>query len=512
MYKIGELSKLCKMSVKTLRYYDSVGLLIPDKIDPFTDYRYYSAARLADCNRIVALKELGFSLDEICQHLRADSTDSVVSLLNAKVNELQSFVTSTESQIRRLKAVKQIITEGDKQMFDVIIRNSDAISVAYVRQIFKTKEEAYKNTEEMKNNLPRYLTGARTLIINYETEYRESDFDLATCVEITAMLPKDCSYEGKTIAISGDVTSLVCKKDELEAAYRSMWKHTEENKMQIVGAFYEFYHDDGTVELKVPVYRPAVGESLEDNNSDLPFINDEKALGKWTLLDIVPSEEQFLYGHEKCKHSGWLDELYFLENGEPYWVINGWTKGFLFYRNPDATFRHEYVIREYNGHNLLFVKMKNYFDREKKILAAPDIWIYEKVSDQKYHASDIKRKDFVNYPFVVDETIIGDWTAVDFYKSVDIDKFNPEKRNWNSNSLFVKKFSFSSDGNCCRNQSIREVKSKWTRGYVLDMLQELASAYEVRLINDTEYLIIEWKSGDYVFGGRKPDYYVFIRA
>lgn len=65
MYKIGELSKLCNISVKALRYYDSEGILCPEKIDAFTGYRYYSAAQLSDCYRILALKELGFSLDEI---------------------------------------------------------------------------------------------------------------------------------------------------------------------------------------------------------------------------------------------------------------------------------------------------------------------------------------------------------------------------------------------------------------------------------------------------------------
>ena len=59
MYKIGELSKLSKIPVKTLRFYDNEGILPPDSIDPFTGYRYYNAAKLMDCYRIVALKELG---------------------------------------------------------------------------------------------------------------------------------------------------------------------------------------------------------------------------------------------------------------------------------------------------------------------------------------------------------------------------------------------------------------------------------------------------------------------
>ena len=76
MYKIGELSKLCNISVKALRYYDAEGLLIPDMIDKFTGYRYYSASKLDDCYRIIALKELGFSLDEIKAQLTASDVDA----------------------------------------------------------------------------------------------------------------------------------------------------------------------------------------------------------------------------------------------------------------------------------------------------------------------------------------------------------------------------------------------------------------------------------------------------
>lgn len=88
MYRIGELSKLCNISVKALRYYDAQGLLIPDKIDKFTGYRYYSASKLVDCYRIIALKELGFSLDEIKVQLSVDNRDKITEILNAKLTEL----------------------------------------------------------------------------------------------------------------------------------------------------------------------------------------------------------------------------------------------------------------------------------------------------------------------------------------------------------------------------------------------------------------------------------------
>lgn len=511
MYKIGELSKLCKLPVKTLRYYDSVGLLIPDEIDRFTGYRYYSAARLADCNRIAALKELGFSLDEIRLHMQADSTESVISLLDTKLRELRDLAAMTKAQLVRLENIRKIITEGEEKMFDVIVRSTDTVRVAYVRQIFSTKEDACKKAGEIKNSLSRQSVGVRTLVINYETEYRESNFDLAACAEITVKLPYGCGYDEKTITFSGETASLVCRKEELEDAYRAMSRQLDEGDLQIVGAFYEFYHEDGTVELKVPVYRLHAAEDIKDDPK-LPFVNDREVLGKWKLLDIVPSEEQFLYGHEKCRHSGWLDELYFLENGEPYWALGGWTKGFL-YTISKHKFNNKYTIKNQNGHTLLFLEMKHFSDGGAEKLAAPEIWVYEKEDNKIYHSDNIRRRDFVDYPFIPDESILGEWRVVDFYSYDFENNFDPKRQNFKVEDLFFLKITFLPDGTCLHLTKQQESRLRWTKGYVLNMLHEVASAYEIRVVAGCEYLIVEWKSGDYVFGSdARIHWYVFVRA
>ena len=61
MLKIGEFSKLSRISVRMLRHYDEIGLLKPAEIDRFTDYRYYREDQLPTACRIAALKEMGFS-------------------------------------------------------------------------------------------------------------------------------------------------------------------------------------------------------------------------------------------------------------------------------------------------------------------------------------------------------------------------------------------------------------------------------------------------------------------
>jgi len=69
MFKIGEFSKLGQVSTRMLRHYDQLGLLRPSQTDKFTSYRYYTIDQLARLNRIIALKELGFSLEQVAQLL-----------------------------------------------------------------------------------------------------------------------------------------------------------------------------------------------------------------------------------------------------------------------------------------------------------------------------------------------------------------------------------------------------------------------------------------------------------
>ena len=72
MIRIGDFSKLSRVSIKTLRYYDEMGLLKPVSVDRFTGYRYYEFDQLPQLYRILALKELGFSLEEIGHLLDSD--------------------------------------------------------------------------------------------------------------------------------------------------------------------------------------------------------------------------------------------------------------------------------------------------------------------------------------------------------------------------------------------------------------------------------------------------------
>src|SRR5207248_6590927 len=76
MFSIGDFAKLGQVSVRMLRHYDAIGLLIPVAVDPASGYRYYQADQLRRLNRIIALKDLGFTLQQVREILRSEEHTS----------------------------------------------------------------------------------------------------------------------------------------------------------------------------------------------------------------------------------------------------------------------------------------------------------------------------------------------------------------------------------------------------------------------------------------------------
>lgn len=514
MYKISEFSKLCHLPVKTLRYYDSEGLLIPDKIDKFTSYRYYSAAQIADCNRIVALKELGFSLSEIKQHLLADSPEDIFTLIDAKQTELERALSHIESQLKQLACIRNAIEEEEGVMFDLVIRNSDTIHVVYTRNVFLEKGDAYRAACSIKSELSDNTSDRRIVIINYETEYCEHNFDLAACVEVIGKLPKKSAYSEKTISFVDETASVICNTSELDAAYRFVMQHLEGISCQITGPFYEIYYEDGTVELRAPVCRLSKESTIVDDDGSLAFENDIQAIGKWEFIDKVPNAEQFCM--EKPKYSDskniWLKELYFLPDGQGYWVIKGWTKGCLTISSgyPKYTCHNAYSICQQNGKTLMFIEMRDDFDTISGG-GKPEIYVFEKVSGKEYAKEEIRIHDNTDMPFVPDEAVIGAWKVRDFVKTPDC--FSADRQNFPQDGMFFRSVEFWENSKAAVWYKGRPVlELHWTAGYLLDRKNAVAEAYVVQKIDGADYLFVEWKSGDYQFGGMMPQWYVFERT
>src|SRR6478736_6703466 len=137
MIKIGEFSKLVQVPVATLRHYDQMGLLKPVEVDRFTGYRYYSADQLPRLHRILALKGLGFSLEQIglvlAEGLTPEQMRGMLRLRHAQIRqdlvEAQSRLVEVEVRLHQIEREDRLAT------YDVILKDVEPQLVALVRAI-----------------------------------------------------------------------------------------------------------------------------------------------------------------------------------------------------------------------------------------------------------------------------------------------------------------------------------------------------------------------------------------
>ena len=367
MYRIGELSALTGVPVKTLRYWSDLRVLVPDLTDRFTGYRYYSDENLEDCRKVIAMKEMGFTLDEIRER------DDLLNLAKRKLTETREIIGNLKRREERLEALIRRILKGDS-----------------------------------------------------------------------------------------DMTNL---SEKIELAQKEA------------------------------------------------FVNDPGVIGRWSFIDLVPTIGDYRDGETQCDGKPEsLSELFFLTGGEGYWIVSGWTKGKLYLHVVElgGDVLCTYETREVNGRTLLFLTCPRLMTRDGKLYGAgTEVFVYEKNDSISRHERDIGIRDKVDYPFTDDPDVHGKWRTVDFLPTKDME-FDPEHPRRTADRLYVKEIDFNPDGTCVRRMKTGERTLRWTKGMVLDDKILTASEYEIRNVNGREYLFLEWKSGDYTYGGR-VNVYVFAR-
>jgi DNA-binding transcriptional MerR regulator len=168
MLRIGEFSALSHTSVKTLRFYDGVGVLRPACVDRYTHYRYYAPAQIVDIAVIRRLRGLGMSLAEI-RRLRQNlaSTSHLHDALLQKRRELASQVEEDERRLADLDAwVKQLSGGTAARANPVMLKRLAACTVAVIRKSIATYEEAAALFDELRHHARRRGSqhGARAAI------------------------------------------------------------------------------------------------------------------------------------------------------------------------------------------------------------------------------------------------------------------------------------------------------------------------------------------------------------
>lgn len=190
MIRIGDFSKLSRVSIKALRLYDEMGLLKPVEVDRFTGYRYYEFDQLPRLYHILALKNLGFSLEEIGRLLKAElSAEQMRGMLKLRQAEIRQRVDEEAARLERVELwLRQIEQEDSVSRYDVVIKKIDPVRVASVRGIVPTPPDQRSLWDELISHLQQ--TNARMMgppmAIYHDPEFKERDWDIEVVMPLEA--------------------------------------------------------------------------------------------------------------------------------------------------------------------------------------------------------------------------------------------------------------------------------------------------------------------------------------
>lgn len=132
MFTIGDFAKHGRVSVRMLRHYDALGLLRPARVDPFTGYRFYEAGQLARLNRVIALKELGFSLDQVGTILdERVGAEELRGMLRLRQAELETAMAAAAARLVQVEArLRTIESEGTMPTDDIVVKSLPPVRLA----------------------------------------------------------------------------------------------------------------------------------------------------------------------------------------------------------------------------------------------------------------------------------------------------------------------------------------------------------------------------------------------
>jgi DNA-binding transcriptional MerR regulator/predicted transcriptional regulator YdeE len=253
MIKIGEFSKLVQVTVPTLRYYDQVGLLKPVKVDPFTGYRYYSASQLPRLHRILALKGLGFSLEQIGKALDDGLTlDEMRGMLRLRHAQISQQLAEVQSQLLEVETrLQQIEREEQLSTYDVILKQVDPLLVALVRAILPRHSASGTLFPEVYDAIVPHVAealgphpgqGGQTMVLWYDTEFKEHEVDGAAAFILRCRVPERGRMKVEELPASLMAATIHHGSyNTIGQAHEAILKWVEANGYRIVGPDREVY-------------------------------------------------------------------------------------------------------------------------------------------------------------------------------------------------------------------------------------------------------------------------------
>jgi DNA-binding transcriptional MerR regulator len=273
MFKIGEFSKIAQVPGSVLRYYDQIGLLKPAHSDKWTGYRYYSSSQLPRLHRILALKDLGLSLEQIAQLLDDEmSTNEMRGMLTLRKAQVEQALSEEMARLKQIEARLQFIEKPNQPGFDIVLKNVPAQRYLSSREILPNVDAAIEFMQNLVETVPAKL-GATSLghfmtVVHSETlESNRLDIELGVTLlnseAFSLNLSENRFLKASTLpAVEAMATTVQLGGFENSClSYGAIGQWIEENGYEIAGPGREvlikparpFMEDAPVTEIQFPV-------------------------------------------------------------------------------------------------------------------------------------------------------------------------------------------------------------------------------------------------------------------
>ena len=191
IFKIGEFSKLVRVSARMLRHYDKSGIFSPAEIDRFTGYRLYSAEQIPLLMRIVELRDMGFGIEEIEETLPFyDNAEFMQKALKRKAQAISNIIAAEQCKLDKITTMSSTIRkESERMVYEVELKEIPAIKTVSLREVVPTFEDEIGQWEKMwafikQNSIDCKRTGYS---IYHDDEYKDDDVDMEIAVPVNAV-------------------------------------------------------------------------------------------------------------------------------------------------------------------------------------------------------------------------------------------------------------------------------------------------------------------------------------
>ena len=265
LYKIGMFASMNRVTIKTLRYYDEQKLLTPVYVDEENGYRYYEAGQIADLHRIIALKNMGFSIEDIrCIVNGAEEK----SLLLGKKQEILKKI--AELTVRLAEVENYLAKDTLHLTAPVLIRKIPEVTVCTMKRRIESYDALFYLMPEMGDEMERLkciCAEPEYCFTQYiEPMYKEEDILVEICEAVTEKKQDAGKVRFKVLP---EIPAAACifhkgSYDTLHRSYAVLLQYIEENGYEISGNIRESYIDgvwnkdsdaEWLTEIQIPVRR-----------------------------------------------------------------------------------------------------------------------------------------------------------------------------------------------------------------------------------------------------------------